>query len=211
MTEIPKPMSEVAIPLGSRGRKTELVRTVYAVMARDGVHRVPLQQIAEEAGVSKGLLLYHFATKDAMVLAAMDWVLDATALRIRNGADAVAHPEQLLPAVLDAIWVDPEANRDFFRFYLDGVEHLARSPEFAEFGERGRRVIEGLYRDVITDGAKAGVFCVDDVEAAAVEMRAVIEGLFLVWLQTADWQSSHERFKALCLDALGRVLGVDRP
>jgi hypothetical protein len=42
-------------------------------------------------------------------------------------------------------------------------------------------------------------------------MRAVIEGLFLVWLQTADWQSSHQHFKALCLDALGRVLGVDRP
>ena len=197
-------------PSGTRGRKPELVRTVYAVMARDGVHRVPLQQIAEEAGVSKGLLLYHFATKDAMVLAAMDWVLEATAERIRQRVRAVTRPQELLSAVLDAIWVDPAANRDFFRFYLDGVEHQARSPEFAEFGERGRRIIEGLYRDVIAEGSEAGVFCVDDVDAAAVEMRAAIEGLFLVWLQTTDWKSSHPRFKGLCLEALERVLGVDR-
>lgn len=192
------------------GRKSELVRTVYSVMARDGVHRVPLQQIADEAGVSKGLLLYHFDTKNAMVLAAMDWVLDATAQRIRHKIDLVEHPQDLLSAVLDAIWVDPEANRDFFRFYLDGVEHQARSPEFAEFGGRGRRVIETLYRDVITRGIASGVFRVDDVAAAALEMRAVIEGLFLLWLQTTDWQESHAQFKATCLETVGRVLGVDR-
>lgn len=192
------------------GRKSELVRTVYSVMARDGVHRVPLQQIADEAGVSKGLLLYHFDTKNAMVLAAMDWVLDATAQRIRHKIDLVEHPQDLLSAVLDAIWVDPEANRDFFRFYLDGVEHQARSPEFAEFGGRGRRVIETLYRDVITRGIASGVFGVDDVAAAALEMRAVIEGLFLLWLQTTDWQESHAQFKATCLETVGRVLGVDR-
>lgn len=190
-------------------RKSELVRTVYRVMARDGVHRVPLQQIADEAGVSKGLLLYHFATKDAMVLAAMEWVLEATAARIRRGIEQVVDPEALLPAVLDAIWIDPEANRAFFRFYLDGVEHQARSPEFAEFGERGRAIIDALYADVITQGSEAGVFHVSDVGNAAVEVRAVIEGLFLQWLQTADWKAGHARFKHLCQCALRRVLGVD--
>lgn len=202
-----RPLAEARATKDSR--KSELVRTVYSVMARDGVHRVPLQQIADEAGVSKGLLLYHFDTKNAMVLAAMDWVLDATAHRIRQRIAHVDRPDSLVRAVLDAIWVDPAANRDFFRFYLDGVEHLARSPEFSAFGDRGRTVIEALYRDVIADGVEAGVLCVGDVAAAAVQMRAVIEGHFLVWLQTADWEVSHGRYKAMCLEALQRVLGVD--
>jgi AcrR family transcriptional regulator len=206
----PPSMSEPARSSGGRGRKSELVRTVYAVMARDGVHRVPLQQIAEEAGVSKGLLLYHFATKDAMVLAAMDWVLEATGARIRERMRGVTRPQDLLPAVLDAIWIDPEANRDFFRFYLDGVEHQARSPEFDEFGERGRSIIETLYGDVIGEGVDAGIFCVDDVGMAATQMRGVIEGLFLGWLQTTDWRATHPHFKSLCLQSLQRVLGVDR-
>ena len=65
-------------------RRAELIRIAYKVMARDGVHRVPLQQIATEAGVSKGLLIYHFQTKDGLVLASLEWVLEATEARIRD-------------------------------------------------------------------------------------------------------------------------------
>ncbi len=198
-------MSDPA-PAAGRDRRSELVRTVYRVMARDGVHRVPLQQIADEAAVSKGLLLYHFATKDAMVLEAMQWVLEATDARIRARLEAERHTDCILATILDAIWIDPTANRDFFRFYLDGVEHQARSPQFDEFGDRGRRVIEKLYTEVIADGASRGLFAVDDPAAAAVQMRAVIEGMFLQWLQRGDWEESHSRYKSLCLEALTHLL-----
>ena len=177
-------------------------------MARDGVHRVPLQQIADEAGVSKGLLLYHFTTKDAMVLEAMNWVLEATAARIRARLREADDPGVHLAALLDAIWIAPEANHDFFRFYLDGVEFQARSPGFEEFGERGRAIIEGLYADVIAAGVEGGVFDVADPQIAAVQMRAVIEGSFLQWLQTSDWRSNHGYYKNLCLDSLTLVLGA---
>lgn len=192
-------------------RRSQLVRTVYRVMARDGVHRVPLQQIADAAGVSKGLLLYHFNTKDAMVLEAMNWVLEATAARIRSRLDEADDPGQRLTALVDAIWIGPEANRDFFRFYLDGVEFQARTPGFAEFGERGREIIEGLYKDVISHGVQGGSFAVGDPDGSAVQMRAVIEGCFLQWLQTRDWRDNHTRFKRLCLDALNRVLRTPAP
>lgn len=175
-------------------------------MARDGVHRVPLQKIAEEAGVSKGLLLYHFATKDAMVLEAMQWVLAATAARIRRHIRDTEGTDRVLAAILDAIWIDPDANRDFIRFYLDGVEHQARSPQFEEFGDRGRAVINGLYEEVIRDGVSQGCFTVEDPEAAAIQMRGIIEGIFLQWLQRADWRESHQEHKKLCQEALERLL-----
>lgn len=180
-------------------------------MARDGVHRVPLQQIADEAEVSKGLLLYHFNTKDAMVLEAMNWVLEATAARIRLRLQEAEDPGLHLATLLDAIWIGPEANRDFFRFYLDGVEFGARTPGFEEFGERGREIIEGLYSDVISAGRQGGVFHVADAAVAALQMRAVIEGFFLQWLQTTDWRSNHGHFKELCLASLNRVLGAASP
>lgn len=198
-------MSEAVVARG-RDRRSELVRTVYRVMARDGVHRVPLQKIADAAGVSKGLLLYHFATKDAMVLEAMQWVLEATDTRIRARLEDEADSDCILATILDAIWIDPAANRDFFRFYLDGVEHQARSPQFDEFGDRGRLIIEKLYAEVITDGVARGLFEVDDPETAAVQMRAIIEGTFLQWLQRSDWMESHSRYKQLCLEALSRLL-----
>ncbi|MDQ3782452.1 MAG: TetR/AcrR family transcriptional regulator [Actinomycetota bacterium] len=186
-------------------RRSELIRTVYRVMARDGVHRVPLQKIAAEAGVSKGLLLYHFATKDSMVLEAMQWVLEATAQRIRRQLVS-GDGDRTLANVVDAIWIDAEANHDFFRFYLDGVEHQTRSPGFEEFGDRGRHIIDRLYTDLIATGVSQGIFDVVDPALTAVQMRAVIEGMFLQWLQRGDWRTCHGEYKQLCLAALDRLL-----
>jgi AcrR family transcriptional regulator len=46
------------------------------VVARDGVARLTLDTVAQEAGVSKGGVLYHFPTKNALVAAMMDSDID---------------------------------------------------------------------------------------------------------------------------------------
>lgn len=190
-------------------RRAALLRAAYKVMARDGVHRVPLQQIATEAGVSKGLLIYHFQTKDGLVLASLEWVLEATETRIRHRLAESDEPARAIAKVIDAVWVNPEANRDFFRFYLDGVEHQARSPEFDEFADKGRSIMNAFYREVIVAGMEAGVLHVEDPTVAAIQMRAVIEGMFLQWLQTSDWRTNHPEYKEHCRQALLRVLGAE--
>ena len=190
-------------------RKAQLIRAVYRVMSREGVHRVSLQRIAEEAGVSKGLLLYHYDTKDAMVLSAMEWVLESTADRRRHHVANIDDDAQLLSAVLDAIWLDPVKNLEFFRFYLDGVEHQARSPEFDEFAQSCRETMNGLYTDIIQLGVDVGLVTVGDPVAAGIQMRSIIEGTFLQWLQTPDWRESHGHYKDLCRDGLSRILRVD--
>lgn len=191
-----------------RERRETVIRAAYKVMARDGVHRVPLHQIATEAGVSKGLLIYHFSTKDGLVLASLEWVLAATEARIRRRLAESEDPNAAISDVIDAIWVDPEANRDFFRFYLDGVEHQARSPQFDEFADKGRSMMNSFYRELIVAGVERGVLRVDDPTVAAIQMRAVIEGMFLQWLQTTDWRANHGSYKEHCRRALLRVLGA---
>jgi AcrR family transcriptional regulator len=198
----------VSARIKTRDRRATMIRAAYKVMARDGVHRVPLQQIATEAGVSKGLLLYHFQTKDGLVLASLEWVLEATERRIRQRLAESGDPAAAISEVIDAIWVSPEANRDFFRFYLDGVEHQARSPEFDEFADRGHSIMNSFYRELIVAGVDRGVLRVEDPSVAAMQMRAVIEGMLLQWLQTTEWRANHGRYKEHCRQALLRVLGA---
>ena len=189
-------------------RRAELIRVAYKLLARDGVHRVPLQQISSEAGVSKGLLIYHFQTKDGLVLASLEWVLESTEARIREHLAESDDPATAISKVVDAVWIGPEANHDFFRFYLDGVEHEARSPEFDEFADRARSIMNSFYQEVIVAGVDAGVLDVEDPTVAAIQMRAVIEGTFLQWLQTSDWRTNHGEYKEHCRRALLRVLGA---
>ena len=191
----------------STTREAEIIRSAYKVMARRGSHRLSLQQIADEAGVSKGLLLYHFGTKDKLLLAAMEWALERTAARIRQKMKNAGSGRAAIGALIDAVFIGPEANRDFYLFYVDLVEHLARVPSFAALSEMLKEIINGLYAEVIAKGRKSGVFIVDDADLAARQMRAVVEGMFLQWLQTPDWRRNHAEWRNGCQDALERLLG----
>jgi AcrR family transcriptional regulator len=204
-------MTQAPTRARAEDRRAALIKVAYKVMARDGVHRVPLQQIATEGGVSKGLLIYHFQTKDGLVLASLEWVLEATEARIRERLAHSDDPASAVSDVVDAVWVGPEANRDFFRFYLDGVEHQARSPEFDEFADKASSIMNTFYREVIVAGVEAGVLRVEDPTVGAIQMRGVIEGMFLQWLQTTGWRTNHSTYKELCRQALLRGLGATDP
>ncbi|MBC8142331.1 MAG: TetR/AcrR family transcriptional regulator [Armatimonadetes bacterium] len=49
-----------------------LLLSAKRVVARDGVIKLTLDAVAQEAGVSKGGILYHFPTKNALVVAMME-------------------------------------------------------------------------------------------------------------------------------------------
>ena len=199
----------IAFELDARsGREIAILRAAYHVMARSGSNRLNLQDIADEAGVSKGLILYHFRTKNAVLQHAMQWALLETARRIRTSLELADDPADRLGPLLDAIFVSPQANRDFHLVYLDLIEHAAREQTFAELPAMSRSIIEALYADVIAAGAADGLFDVADVEEAALLMRVVIDGTFLQWLQRSDWQDSHAAFKQRCHDTLALLLGA---
>lgn len=199
----------LAVELESRSdREITILRSAYHVMARSGSNRLNLQDIADEAGVSKGLILYHFRTKNAVLQHAMQWALLQTARRIRTSLEGADDPTDRLGPLLDAIFVSPDSNRDFHLVYLDLIEHAAREQSFAELPAMTRGIIETLYADVIRAGVEDGLFEVDDVDEAALTMRIVIDGTFIEWLQRADWREGHAEFKARCQRTLATLLGA---
>jgi len=48
-------------------KRAAILAAAYRVVRRDGVDALTLDAVAREAGVSKGGLLYHFPSKDALV------------------------------------------------------------------------------------------------------------------------------------------------
>jgi len=167
-----------------------------------------LREIADDAGVSKTLLLYHFGSKDNLLLAVMKWALERTEHRIRQGVDQAPDASGQMAALVDAVFVAPDANRDFYLFYLDLIEHAVRDPRFEALSAMLDGIINGLYAEIIGAGVEEGVFDVVDAVGAARDMRAIIEGTFLQWMQTDDWRESHQAWKEHCRIALLRLLGV---
>lgn len=189
-------------------REVDLLRSAYRVISRQGSHRLSLQDVADESGVSKGLVLYHFKSKDNLLLTTMRWALLRTAARIRERIHGIEDARDTIPALMEAVWIDPERNRAFYLLYLDLIEHAVRVPSFLELFDVTRRIINGLYVEVISQGVEQDVFEVDDVEQAAETMRAFIDGMFLAWLQRSDWETSHAEFCERTRDAVLEALGA---
>lgn len=185
-----------------------IIRSAYRTIARGGSQRMSLREIAEDAGVSKALLLYHFGSKDNLLLAAMKWAVERTEQRIRERLEASSGAPDQITALVEAIFVGPEANRDFYAFYLDLVEHVARVPGFGSLSQMLDEIINGLYSEVAEAGIEEGAFEVSDLAGTARSMRAVIEGTFVQWIQTPDWRDNHAEWKEGCRRALLRLLGV---
>src|SRR3954447_10785940 len=56
-------------------RKEQIVEAAVAVIAEQGLHNLSLSEIEKKAGMSRGQLTYYFPTKEAILLAVFDRVL----------------------------------------------------------------------------------------------------------------------------------------
>lgn len=162
------------------------------------MHRVSLDEIAAASGLSKGLVLYYFKSKENLVLATMRWALDATADRLRQAMAKASTSNGKVIAMIDGIWSSAETNRRFYLLYLDLAGHAARLRNFTELSATFHAVVNGLYAEVIRQGVAEGAFEVDDPEEGAAGLRALIDGLFLQWLQEADWERLHPWYREAC-------------
>jgi AcrR family transcriptional regulator len=131
----------------TRARLLEAAGTVFA---RRGLHQASIDDVAEEAGFTKGAFYANFASKEELFLAMLDEHFAARLADLeRATAGDEAPEEQARQAGADfsrAIASDPEWERLFFEF----AAHAGRSEQFRkELVKRYRTLrqrIEELYR-----------------------------------------------------------------
>jgi TetR/AcrR family fatty acid metabolism transcriptional regulator len=186
-----------------------LIRTAYRLIGTKGMHRMTLQNVADEAEVSKALVLYYFKTKENLVLVTMRWVLAQVADRVAAAIAAAEAPEDKVRAAIDTIFVDALRNRNFYLAYTDLIAHGARNDRFSELNGTFRSIVNGAYADLIGSGM-GGTFRVEDLDEAAMGFRALIDGFFLQWLEEDDWEAKHATYKSGCTRAVLTYLGAAR-
>jgi AcrR family transcriptional regulator len=60
----------------TQGTKERIISAAEEVVLRNGVSRLTLEAAAAEAGLSKGGVLYHFPTRDALVAGMVDKIIE---------------------------------------------------------------------------------------------------------------------------------------
>ncbi|HKD11999.1 MAG TPA: TetR/AcrR family transcriptional regulator, partial [Thermoanaerobaculia bacterium] len=175
-------------------------------VAERGFSHVTLEDIAARAGVSKGVTLYYFSSKEDLFRELFSWLIDSIHERMREAVASVDDPVEKVRALVALIFPSPSKNRAFFRAYVDFCGLAARREPFRVIDERFYAGCREVDRGIVEEGIRRGSFAARDPEEAASTLRAIFDGLMLQWLAEKDPEESFGKYRDRCETELLRYL-----
>ncbi|SFM97205.1 transcriptional regulator, TetR family [Pseudonocardia ammonioxydans] len=99
-------------------RRSEIAEAVLALVARAGTEAVSLRSVAAQAGISMGRVQHYFASKDALLLHALEHSHRRMEQRIEERAAASARSERdALVTILEELLGGHPESRDAIRIH----------------------------------------------------------------------------------------------
>ncbi|MDA2809858.1 TetR/AcrR family transcriptional regulator [Nocardiopsis sp. RSe5-2] len=167
-------------------RRAQIVQAAIAVIAEHGYDAASLARIARHAGISKGVISYHFAGKDELMHQVVVHVYTRIADHMVPRLDAAPDPSSKVRTYVLAVAEYMRANREQL-MALGGIFTGARSPEGEpEYGFASNEPIYTALEGLLREGHDSGDFRVFDRRVMAVTMQGAIDAMFGYWAAHPD-------------------------
>jgi len=182
-------------------RRADLIRATIDCVADGGVAAATVREVAARAGVSNGLIRHHFATKEALVLAAYKALVEEMTGAAEDAA-AEAPPALRLASFIAANCRPPVLDAGSLSAWAGFVGHVRSDPEMAAIHRAGyQRFCAHL------ETAIAGLALGGDTARQARQIAALIDGLWLEGCLAPELFADNELAR-LALDGAGRILNT---
>ena len=161
-------------------RREAILRAAFAVAARERLTGLTVRAVAAQAGVSTGLVFFHFQSRDALLVALLDWLLEHTLVAGElPGVAALAESpaERMLAAVRhDLEWLPRARPRVelFFDFWVLGTRDPVVRGKIRAALDRYRDAFLPLARAMIGD--EVARYADTTPEALAAVASSFVEG-----------------------------------
>jgi TetR/AcrR family transcriptional repressor of bet genes len=160
-------------------RRSEIVQALLATMAEHGYEKATIQLIAQRAGLTPGLLHYHFKTKADILLELVKTLASLSHQRYAEFAASASSPEEKLHAYINARLAKGEGSdaHAVAAWVVIGAEAV-RQPEvramYQEAVSAELALIQSLLSACLQDKGKP----VDNVPQLAAGLLAYMEGAY---------------------------------
>ncbi len=160
-------------------RREQILAAAYAVAAREGIAGLTVRAVASQAGLSHGLVLFHFKRKEQLVAALLDGVLQATlALEVPEEIAALPRALDRLRALLrrevDRLAHEPDRIRLLLECWALGARDAETRAQVGRSLARYRAAFVPLAEEVLTSES-SGFARVTPTGLAAVTVGLINE------------------------------------
>lgn len=163
-------------------RKAQILNASETVFAQKGLNDARMDDIAQETGVSKGVLYLYFKSKDDLIIAILDRVFQ----RQFKDAESLADSDQSAG----------ESIRQFAEFVIRDITAIVHLTPIAyellalafrnKYVKKSLKMYFGRYINILVPliqrGIDAGEFRAVNAQEVAITAGAIFEGTILLWV-----------------------------
>lgn len=158
-----------SVPYGA-GREALIAATVD-VVADKGMRGLTFRAVATRAGVNNSLVAHHFGTRENLLTATLEWVIDQAieVTRLLDAASDVAFADALIASVAE----QPQLHIFQYEMLLESRHNSRYRPAISRLYARYQEAAEQSLR---TFGIEA------DLPAVARHVAATLDGIILQYI-----------------------------
>lgn len=175
--------------MGRVTRKIEILHAASKIVSERGIFNLTLEATALEAGVSKGGLLYHFPSKEALVKGMVEHLAENYREKIAaSAAESDAEKGKWIKSYVDVTFNNPYRNKDMHsgllaakavnEKLLDPIRDLYSEWQ-KEISDDGIDPVKATIIRLATDGLWLSELF--DIDQLTEENKKVIYGKLIAW------------------------------
>ncbi|MGX0877088.1 TetR/AcrR family transcriptional repressor of bet genes [Roseovarius sp. MBR-154] len=189
-------------------RREQLILAVLSLIARKGVRASTVRDIAQEAGVTQGLIRHYFGSKESLVAAAYDYHMSRMTDAVWQASDKPGPRARLAAFVISSL-SPPVLNRDWVSLWAALLGRAMQDPQLVKTHERTycyfRDRLESLIADALRHAGRPHTEA--ETRRLAIACNAVIDGLWIEGGALPDAFAQGE-LTAIGLRSVGALVGL---
>lgn len=159
----------------AQARRVEVLGETLRQIREHGMSTMRIADVAAAMNVSPALIIYHFETKENLLVEALMHAAERDLLKLRRVMREADSPGDRVMAALD--WYAPTGQARGWQIWVDGWSAAMRDKTFAKvLADLQDQWTEEIAR-AIDEGVSEGVFRVDSSHDAATRITSLLDGL----------------------------------
>jgi AcrR family transcriptional regulator len=150
------------------------MEATYRALREHGYADLTIKRIADEYGKSTAAVHYYYDTKDELLAAFLDYLLEQFVDSI-HGVETT-DPEERLELLLDELLVKPQENPDLSIALLEMRSQAPYKEAFSERFQQNDKYIRYMLKAVVNHGIDEGVFNDVDADRVTRSLMAIVDG-----------------------------------
>lgn len=188
----------------ARNRQQRILRAAASVIARRGYKAAAIDEIAREADTSKGGVYFHFAGKEAILLALLDHTASLLRGKVDEAMAAESEPVAKADAALRQLLETMTKHRTLARVFA--IEALGAGPKFNARALAIQDEFAGLIEQQLELAVEQGAIPPIDTAVAGRAWMGALQAVIQHWLNDADpapLDTTYRTLRHLLLNSVG--------